>query len=84
MIVVLRYRLIIYPNDGLANFFFISFCVSRKNNAYGETGLSSKKNYSSHYKNNFRFSHFCGSLGSLRFFFVCFFFLTILLGTISF
>ncbi len=31
-----------YPNDGFANFFLISFCVSRKKSAYGETGL--KKN----------------------------------------
>lgn len=30
-----------YPNDGFASFFLISFCVSRKNNAYGETGLNS-------------------------------------------
>ena len=32
-----------YPNDGFASFFLISFCVSRKNNAYGETGLNSKQ-----------------------------------------
>ena len=31
-----------YPNDGLANFFLISFCVSRKKSAYGETGLKEK------------------------------------------
>ena len=33
----------IYPNDGFDNFFLISFCVSRKNNAYGETGLLKRK-----------------------------------------
>ena len=37
-----KFRDLSYPNDGLANFFFISFCVSRKNNAYGETGLIKK------------------------------------------
>lgn len=35
--------LITDPKDGLDSFFLISFCVSRKNNAYGDTGLNEVK-----------------------------------------
>ena len=39
-----------HPNDGLASFFLISFCVSRKKSAYGETGLEKRASIDSERK----------------------------------